>query len=393
MGGRKSLKVWLKAGHTVEVIRRSAGQFSERTGVEVDVVTVPEATAHDALLGGESRPDVVTVPYWYLAELTSKQILQPLDRLMAEEGVDWGGYVPVAVQALSRSGQRWAVPHTLTGGVLSYRADLFDAANLNPPETLGDVVHACRVLQGRGDCAHGLVARASSEFSSLETFSGWAWGHGVRLLPNAGDPVAALIEDGVADLVEALREAASHDLTTRDYGQVGDLVAQGRAAQLFDTSAWGFCLEDPRQSRVAGRMGYATVRGQARPAQFLYAEGLGVTSWTELSREAAAFIAWRQSEECLRAEVEEVGRLDLPRRDLENFEWFRDAVQARRLDAYLSVVRESWAEAAPDHLTSRVDFVPAARRLMQVLSSVVGGEYADISQAMLHGYPADGHAR
>lgn len=376
------LSVWLKAGHTVELIRRSADSFTQRTGVEVDVRTVPEGEAHDALMSGTSRPDVVTVPYWYLPELVERDVLRPLDDLLAQESLVWEDFVAVAVRALSRDGARWAVPHTLTGALLSFRHDLFSEHGLAPPRTLNDVLHAARTLTRGQDVQHGLVTRASAEFSSFESFSGWAWARGVRLLPERGLPTADEFENGVGDLVRVLQATAPADLTLRDYAAVGDLVATGAAAQLFDTSAWGFFFEDPQASRVSQRVGYTTIEGPAAPAQFVYAEGLGVTSWSRMPREAAAFIAWRHSEASLREEVTALGRFDLPRDDLPTAGWYREAVSARGLEDYLSVVRRSWGQIDPAHLVSRSDFVPVSRLLMQVIAGVLDGRYGSFTEAM-----------
>src|SRR5919112_5513021 len=270
-----SLSVWLKAGHTVEVMRRRSADFTARTGIEVDISVAPEGQAHDHLVSGVRRPDVVTVPPWYLDELVGLDVLQPLDEPAA---VPTGARFPsAALSALSRSGSTWAVPHTLTGGVLSYRADVLDAAGVTAPETVDDVLSTARLLAESprtADVPYALVARASGEFSSLETYSGWAWARGQRVLPDKGSVDPDVAEAAIGDLVDVLRATVPADLVQRDYAAVGQLVAEGRAAMLFDTSAWAFFFEDPGSSQVAGRMGYTTIAGPHAAAQFLYAEGL-----------------------------------------------------------------------------------------------------------------------
>jgi hypothetical protein len=182
--------------------------------------------------------------------------------------------------------------------------------------------------------------------------------------------------------VETLR-AGPADLVRRPYAAVGDLVLEGRAAQLFDTSAWGFFFEDATVSSVAGRMGYTPVRGPVAAAQFLYAEGLGVTAWTPEPDAAAAFVAWRQSLPVLEKEVREVGRLDLPRTDLWAAEWFGTEVARRRLGPYMEVVRRSWEEAETEHVAARPDFVVQARALMGAISGTVAGQHEDLRTAVM----------
>ena len=385
-----ALSVWLKAGHTVEVIRRRAQDFTAATGVELDLSVVPEGPAHDHLVSGAHRPDVVTVPHWYLDELASLGVLRPIEE---EEAVPSGADYPAAARlALSRGGHTWAVPHTLTGGVLSYRSDVLERAGLEPPRTVDEALQVAQAVsslprpEGR---LHGLVTRASREFSSLETYSGWAWSRGQRLLPDTGMPDPGVLEAAVGDLVAVLRQTAPADLTTRDYAAVGQLVADGMAAMLFDTSAWAFFFEDPRSSQVAGRMGYTTIHGPHAAAQFLYAEGLGVTDWCPDPGAAAAFIRWRHSDAVVREEVETFGRLDVPRTDLWDKDWYQSCIASRALSEYMSVVRCSWELADVAHVPRRTDYVARARELMTAIESVVAGRTTTLTDA-LTGVPEPG---
>lgn len=154
------LKVWLKAGHTVAIIDQLRAGFEEATGIELDVRVVPESTAHDRLVAGSERPDVVTVPFWYLDELLARDVLR--------EAVDLDDLVfpQVPLDALSRDGVRYAVPHTFTGGMLTYRKDVLDGAGIEPPTSPDEVLAAARLL---GEKGWSLAARANRQFSSLET--------------------------------------------------------------------------------------------------------------------------------------------------------------------------------------------------------------------------------
>ncbi|WP_171027220.1 ABC transporter substrate-binding protein [Pseudarthrobacter sp. NamB4] len=381
----QTLRVWLKAGHTVEIIRRLLPEFRASTGIEVALELVPEGVAHDALVQGSALADVVTVPFWYLEELRAAGNLLPV--ATADVGLDERAFVPDALGALRRGGVLWAVPHTLTGGMLAYRQDAFDAAGLGRPQSLADVLTADAVLQERG---MGLVARCNGEFSSLETFSGWAAAKSVRLLPDAGDPTFEDLRDGAGDLVQAL-SGGPRDLTALDYAGVGNLVSAGHASHLFDTSAWAFQFEEPG-SPVRGLMGYTTV-GDALPAQFVYAEGLGITAGCRSEEAARQFIAWRHSEEVLRAEVEGVRRIDIPRADLRERDWYRDFVAAAGLQDCLRAVDKSWSGIDFRHIPLRVDFVGAARRLMSAISGTVSGKYVSLAEAYDVTYQQDGRPR
>jgi ABC-type glycerol-3-phosphate transport system substrate-binding protein len=369
----ETLRVWLKAGHTVEIIRRLLPRFTAETGISVDLRVVPEGQAHDALMEGPDVADVVTVPFWYLEELRAKGILRPV--AVADLGLEEKAFAPEALGALTRGGSLWALPHTLTGGMLAYRGDVFDAAGLARPQTLRDVLASDALLRERG---LGLVVRCNGEFSSLETFAGWAAARGIKLLPDEGIPSPEDLEHGVGDLVQAMSRRGRH-LVTLDYAGVGDLVGTGSASHLFDTSAWAFQFEDPA-SPVRGLMTYTTV-SDSLPAQFLYAEGLGITAGCRSEPAARAFLAWRHSEEVVRAEVEGVRRIDIPRTDLRGKDWYREFVDSQGLQECLSAVDESWQCIDSGHVALRPDFVEAARTLMGAISDTIAGRHASLADA------------
>lgn len=369
------LSIWLKFGHTVEIIRRLVPEFTELTGINVTIHVVPEDVAHDALVSGKNRPDVVTVPYWSLDELNARNVLRPITT--AEFELNDGYFAAPALTALRRKETLWAVPHTLTGGVLSYRHDVFERFGVPIPRTLDDVIQSHTTLKTVG---WGFIARCNEEFSSLETFAGWAAARDITLLPASGSPKRGEVVRGVGDLVAALCGGLDDiQVTELDYSDLGDLIVGGRASHLFDTSAWAFRFEAPG-SPIQGRMSYTTLTDRS-PAQFLYAEGLGITSWCANVSAAHRFIAWRHSERVLRAEVEEIRRIDIPRVDLRDRGWFRDFVHRARLEPALHAVDASWAQSELSHVGLRVDYVDQARRLMQALSGTISARYDSLDAA------------
>ncbi|MDR5699549.1 ABC transporter substrate-binding protein [Agromyces aerolatus] len=370
----RPLRVWLKAGHTVEIIRRLVPEFTDRTGVRVEIAVVAEGAAHDGLITAAEHPDVVTAPFWYLDELTARGILAPLS--LSALGLD-DRFVPLALDALSRDGHVYAVPHTLTGGMLSYRADLFAALGIEPPSTLDETIAAHAALRHAGHA--GLVARANPEFSSLETFAGWAAARGRTILPGRGPAAREDLVAGAGDLIAALRSHGA-GLADLDYAAVGELIVEERATMLFDTSAWVFRFE-ASDSPVRGRMGY-TVIGAEAPAQFMYAEGLAVTTRCDLPEAAQQFLRWRHSERVLREEVEQIGRIDVPRLDLRELPWFSDYVDVRGLAECLAAIDRSWAAGSTAHVARRPDYVEAARQTMALISGVIGGTFTSIDEAV-----------
>ena len=378
------MDVWVKAGHTVEIIRELLPEFTEQTGIDVHLTVVPEDVAYASLRDGTQRPDVVTCPFWYLDELVALGVVAPLR--LDDVGRKTGDFPATALAALTRAGQLYAVPHTLTGGVLSYRADILNSYDISQPRTLDDVIAAANTIRRALDLRAPLIARANPEFSSLETYAGWAAAKGIQLLPDQGAPDQAALEEGIGDLVAQLRQAPNSDrLVAADYNILGAEMQADRAVMMFDTSAWPYLL-DSRTSPVAGRMGY-TVITDITAAQFMYAEGLAVTSWSPHREAAQQFIRWRHSHPVIQAEVDRVGRFDLPRLDVHESEWFRAAAHEAGANEWLAVIRSAWEHASLDHVPQRTDFVPRAREIMRAISATIAGGYPSLSAAHEATYP------
>lgn len=364
------LKVHLKDGYTVEVIKRYVSEFTRESGIDVQVRVVDEVAAHDTFLDavGPDGPDLTTVSFWYLREYVENGYLRPLEDVPLQ--LDLDRYHVAARSALSVDGAMYAVPHTLIGAMLSIHRDLLEQSGRPIPETGDDVLEAARAIAGATE-AFGIVARGAPDFPSFGTYAGWAWGHHVRLL----DPETQVVDivEAIGPLVECLRRFGPPCIHETDYVRAGDLMMSGQAGLLFDTSGWGNYLENPRLSQVAGRIEYATPSGPKAPLQFSYAEGLAVTSWSTKLAEAAAFIEWRHRDSNLLREAQD-GRFDFPRIDLQQTEPIADLARDRDMSKYLTALQAAWDNIDLDYFPRRPDFTRSSRVVMGAISASLTGD-------------------
>ena len=125
--------------------------FTAETGIEVELVPVPEDDLPNLIVTNAASgdlPDVVATPLDFSIGWAEQGILDPE---AAAGTVDMLGADTFNQQALalaSIDGTPVAVPSDGWGQLLLYRTDLFEAAGLEAPQTLDDIVAAAEALHG-----------------------------------------------------------------------------------------------------------------------------------------------------------------------------------------------------------------------------------------------------
>jgi len=120
--------------------------------------------------------------------------------------------------------------------------------------------------------------------------------------------------------------------------------------------------------------------GAERPAPFLYAEGLGISSACRNADAARALISWRHSPDVIREEVGSLNRIDFPRVDIRSETWFSEILDRGANQAVFPEVLESWEAIPSDYPLRGTGFVAWGRGLMAAISDAVDG--AELSKSL-----------
>ena len=121
-----SLTVWVDA-ERVDALKGAAEAYTEKTGVEVELVSKDNATIKDDFIQqvptGEG-PDIAMGAHDWLGELTTNGVVAPL-----ELGDSASGYLDVAIQAATYDGTVYMLPYAVENiAVLRNQALVPDAA-------------------------------------------------------------------------------------------------------------------------------------------------------------------------------------------------------------------------------------------------------------------------
>lgn len=147
-----------------ELIRR----FEEvNPGIEIQYVGLPSDSAqqkYQTALAGGSAPDLGIVSTAYLAPLVAQDAVIPLDDFMASSP-QRGEYDPKIIESAMESGggeNLYGLPFTSNNATLWYRADWFDEAGIEPPETWDEFYDAADELTDKSDGRYGFTIRGGA---------------------------------------------------------------------------------------------------------------------------------------------------------------------------------------------------------------------------------------
>jgi ABC-type glycerol-3-phosphate transport system substrate-binding protein len=386
-----TLKLLLKEGYEIEAIQKYKGDFEQATGTTVETEVYDEPTARQKfILDSNSKTgtyDITSVSFWNLPEYHRASYLEPLDAWIAKARDPWldpKAIPKTAMNVMSVDGQLYALPHTIIGGMLFYRKDLFEKHGIKPPQTTADVLSEAKKLKEAEPSISPFTGRGAPTFASLGTWLGWTWGYGAKLYddnmcPHATDPKFV---QGMSDLLTLMQDYGPEDAASLTFTQAGEKFSSGNAAMMFDTTGFGGIFEDPELSKVAGKVGFSLPKGPAgNPLQWTYLEGLGISAYSQNKDLAWLFLQWRMSNETTRKEALELGRYDVPNLNVLHSDEYAKLTKKKGVSDYTEKLPQAWENITLEHWPFVPEFAKIGDTFMQQVSSAISsGQTAE--QAM-----------
>ena len=207
-------------------------------------------------------------------------------------------------------GKVWGVGWYLSGNSMAFRKDLFKKAGLNPDGDYtkwSDFLAACEKLK-----AAGITPIAGGLKDGW--FGGWIWQLlGKQGLDSAEDFKKASIGEAKmtdprfaewwARLAELKQKGYwNADINSLDYQQGQDLFVNGKAAMIFGNDTFY-----PGWIGTVGAENFGVMRipvwgkGKLAPTYTVTAQGLGITSWSKVQKQAADFLVFMHTTDRLNA--------------------------------------------------------------------------------------------
>lgn len=206
-------------------------------------------------------------------------------------------------------GPLYGIPMNEEGYAIMYRKDIFEAEGIPEPQTIDDLIAAAAKLDGKtfdGKQIDGFVARGIDNWGPLITGYGTFLGaYGATDLKADGTTAIATPEviEATKKWVEIMQYAPD-DVASYDWQQVQSHFAAGNAAIMIDADHMAAVFEDPAQSAVAGKVGYALPpEGPAGRTSGIWLWSLAMNAHSAHKEAAWYFIQWASAKEQMEKQV------------------------------------------------------------------------------------------
>jgi multiple sugar transport system substrate-binding protein len=243
---------------------------------------------------GDTSVDVYALNNTWLAELFSTGGLHPLDSYVESGSMDTSRFLPSAVQASTIGGRLVALPWTVDGGLLYYRADLLDKYGYAPPTDWAEVQRIALEIKAKEGLPAGFVWQGKGgETLTCDTLE-FVWAYGGDVLDGSGNTVFNSPQSQIA--LRQMRTlvtsgASPHEITTHDDSASFRAFESGDAVLLRHwAGAWAL-LNKP-EAPLAGRVGMAHL-----PASCLTGQSLALSAFSPHPDQAARWLAFLGSYE------------------------------------------------------------------------------------------------
>ena len=253
-------------------------QFTEATGIEVDIEVVNYAEMHPKLVpqlvASEGSYDVIVVDFYWVGEFIKAGWLQPLDDRIAESGMDTSVYVPVLFDLVGQvDGVTYMLPFYNYAMGLTYRQDMVDDPDnqaafeaetgmpLQVPETWEEYKAQVAFFTNRDGDFYGVVNQGLRPDPIAMEWSNYLFANGGQFYDENWNPTLTT--------PEAVQALDDYKMMIDQYGPVGaasfgfdeafNVAAQGQAYSYLTYNMFRTAYDDPEQSAVVGMMELAPV--------------------------------------------------------------------------------------------------------------------------------------
>ncbi|MFC8242079.1 ABC transporter substrate-binding protein [Streptomyces chartreusis] len=324
-GGGKSINVLMVGNPQMEDIAKlTKDTFTKDTGIKVNFTVLPENELRDKVTQDVATQagqyDVATigayeVPIWekngWLHELSSYA-----DK---DTGFDKADLLKPMVTSLSGSdGKLYALPFYGESSFLMYNKDVMEAKGIKVPErpTWQQIADIAAKVDGaepgmRGICLRGLAGwgeLGASLTTVVNTYGGTWFTKDWKAQVNSPE-----FKKAANFYVDLVREHGEAGAAQAGFTECLNAMSQKKVAMWYDATSAAGSLEDPKSSKIAGRVGYAYApTAETKSSGWLWSWAWAMPKTTKNADAASKFMLWASSKEYEKTVGEKLGWSRIP---------------------------------------------------------------------------------
>src|ERR1700757_5016491 len=390
-------------------LKKLSSKFEEKNpDIKLNWVVVEENVLRQRVTTdvsqGSGQFDLVYLGLYEAPIFAKRGWLRPIENV--SDSYDLDDVFKSIRDGLSYQGKLYALPFNAESSMLMYRKDLFEAKGLTMPEqpTYDDIAKFAAALTDKSKGIYGITLRGKPGWGEnmafvdtlLNTF-GATW-FDEKWNPTIDTPEWKKAITFYADLMKADGPPGA---SANGVNENLTLMTSGKAAMWIDATVAGSMLENPKESQVAGKMGYAPSPIEATPngSHWLWSWAFAIPKAAKQAEAAEKFAVWATSKDYIKLVAEDAGWSRVPpgtrKSTYDNPEYQKSPFAAATLQAMQSADPTNPCIKPVPYTGIQFVLIPEFQSFATVVGQNISGALADkltVEQALKESQAAVGRA-
>lgn len=297
-----TLNVAVQKHSAVDALETLLPEFEEETGIQVNFDTLPQNELKNKIeldmASSTGQYDVVMYDYVLNTQYAEAQWIKDLSSYIESNNVDLDDFFPGFLNAFQYNDTQYAMPFFGESLILMYNQEIFDDVGIeDPPSTMQELKEVSQKIKDAGYDAIAMRG-ARGEGMNVFTWASFFLGHGANWFDKEGNPTVNSQEsvDATQLYAELLNDYGPSGASNFTWDQVQLSMQQGTVAMVIDSLNFAPRLENPENSQVVGKVGYAMIpAGPAEQVTGMGTWGMAIPEGSKNPDAAFEFVNWATS--------------------------------------------------------------------------------------------------
>lgn len=289
----ETISLAFSAGYKEDVLRANISKFEQETEIQVQIDASPYGDLYKKILlslsTSANRYDVLFLDEPWIPGFAP--YLMPIGDLAKQ--IDVKDYLPATMEAGMFQGQLYALPADPNVQIFIYRKDVFQQRGLQVPDTWDEVLHDAQVLSDPANGIAGIVTTAGGDLQTALDMLLFIWSYGGDVLGRDGRASAntPTARRGVEMFLQLLKYAPP-GVQSYTYPDIAKAMQLGKGMMAIQWAGGVRPMEDPQNSTVSGKLGYALMPKGTQRAPMRGVWMIGIAKSTQHRDAAWKFAQW-----------------------------------------------------------------------------------------------------
>jgi sorbitol/mannitol transport system substrate-binding protein len=266
---------------------------------------------------GSGQFDLVFIGLYEAPLFAKKGWLKPMEGLSSEYDVE--DVFKSIRDGLSYDGKLYALPFYGESSFLMYRKDLFEQKALKMPEqpTYDDIKKFAQALTNKEQGFYGIAIRGKPGWGeNMATVDTMANTYGATWFDMDWKPTLDTPEwkNALSAYVDLATNYGPPGVTSNGFNENLTIFSTEKAAMWIDATVAGGILENPKESQVVGKVGYAPAPMEVAPkgTHWLWSWAFAIPKSAKNPDGAKRFAEWATSKDYIKLVAADLGWASVP---------------------------------------------------------------------------------